>query len=386
MKIVIAVDSYKGTLSSPQVAAIIERGLTFGLPAAEYCRIPVADGGEGTVEAVVSATSGKYIEVDVIGPLGESVRARYGVTGDNKTAIIEMAAASGLPLVSLERLDALRATTYGTGQLLLDALERGYSKIIIGLGGSATTDGGMGMAQALGIRFLDDQDGELGFGGGELARLRAVDLSRLDRRILTAEILMACDVDIKLFGKYGCAQNYARQKGATDEMVGKLDSGLENYAEVALAATGIDAAVVPGCGAAGGTAAAALYFFGARLVPGAELILGAIEFEEKIAGADLVISGEGRTDFQTLQGKAPAIVAQIAGRHGIPTICISGALDESAEKLLDNGVFIAMFSTVFKPCSLSDCLENAEANLLRIAKNIGSLLSLRNLFARQEKI
>ncbi|MEI6286951.1 MAG: glycerate kinase [Bacillota bacterium] len=384
MKIVIAVDSYKGTLSSPQVAVIIERGLQKSLPNAEYVKIPVADGGEGTVEAVVTATDGEYITTNVLGPLGETVPAKYGVTGDKTTAVIEMAAASGLPLLAPEQLDALGATTFGTGQLIKDALDRGYRRIIIGLGGSATTDGGVGMVQALGVSFLDKNAVELGFGGGQLVELTSINLAGIDSRISAAEILVACDVDIKLYGEYGAAQNYARQKGATDEMISRLDAGLENYAKIALAATGVDAAAVPGCGAAGGTAAAALYFLGARLLPGAELVLGAVGFEKVINGADLVITGEGRTDFQTLQGKAPAVIAQIAGRHGIPTICISGALDESAEKLLDNGTFAAMFSTVFKPCSLSDCLENAEANLFRTAKNIGALLSLRNLFSRQE--
>ena len=384
MKIVIAVDSYKGTLSSPQVAEIIERGFKTALPHAEYIKIPVADGGEGTVEAVVTATNGEYVTTNVLGPLGAGVVARYGVTGDRTTAVIEMAAASGLPLLAPAQLDALGATTYGTGQLIKDALDRGYRRIIIGLGGSATTDGGVGMAQALGVSFLDDNAGELGFGGGKLVELASINLAGLDQRISSVEILVACEVDIKLYGEYGAAQNYARQKGATDEMIGRLDIGLENYAKIAFATTGVDAAAVPGCGAAGGTAAAALYFLGARLVPGAELVLGAVGFENRICGADYVITGEGRTDFQTLQGKAPAVIAQIASRHGVPTICLSGALDESADKLLDNGTFAAMFSTVFKPGSLADCLENAEANLLRISKNIGSLLSAKKVFVKQE--
>ncbi|MFA6074857.1 MAG: glycerate kinase [Negativicutes bacterium] len=384
MKIVIAADSYKGTLSSPQVADIIERGLATSLPQAEYLKIPVADGGEGTVDAVVTATCGSYISVEVTGPLGNVVNASYGVTGDGTTAVIEMAAASGLPLVPSERLDALGATTFGTGQLIRDALKRGLRKIIIGLGGSATTDGGVGMAQALGVKFLKANGCELGYGGGELLELKAIDCSQIDSRLREASILVACDVDILLYGDYGAARNYARQKGATDEMINILDAGLENYANVALAATGIDAMAVPGCGAAGGTAAALLYFFGASLVPGAELVLGTIEFEKKIVGADLVITGEGRTDFQTLQGKAPAVVAQIANRHSIPAVCISGALDDSAEELLDNGTFAAMFSTVVKPCAVADCLKNAEANLFRTAKNIGALLSVKNLTVRQE--
>lgn len=377
MKILIAPDSYKGTLSSSQVAELIESGLRVCLPDAEYCAVPIADGGEGTSAAIVAATKGKFVEAEVLNPLGEKIVACYGVSGDNKTAVVEIAAASGLPLVSRERRDALRATTYGTGQLIKDALDRGYRKIILGLGGSATTDGGVGMAQALGVSFKKASGAELGWGGGELTELVTIDCSGIDKRLRSTEILVACDVDILLHGAYGTAHNYARQKGATAAMIEKLDAGLKNYATVANAATGLAVDMVPGCGAAGGAAAGALYFFGAKLLPGAQLVLDAVDFCDKLAGSNLVITGEGRTDFQTLQGKAPVVVARNASRYAIPTLLLSGSLDASAQQLLNDGIFAAMFSTIVGVCDLQNCLDNAEVNLYNAARNIGALLAMK---------
>ena len=360
MRIVIAPDSFKGSLSALAVAAAMERGVRSVYPDAEVVKVPVADGGEGTVEALVEATGGELRTERVRGPLGEPVEARWGVLGDRRTAVVEMAAASGLPLVPRERRDPRVTSTFGTGELLQAALDAGLRRAVVGIGGSATNDGGAGMARALGVRFMDAFGAELPEGGASLARLARIDVAGLDPRLSAAEILVACDVDNPLTGPRGASAVYGPQKGATPDMVAELDGALRRYAEVAREATSRDVASLPGAGAAGGHGAGLLFFTPARLRPGVEIVLEATGFEERVRGADLVLTGEGRTDFQTAMGKAPVGVAAAAKRHGVPVVCLSGGLGPGADDVLAKGID-ALASAVPGPMTLEEAMAGGAA-------------------------
>jgi len=371
MRIVVAPDSFKGSLSALEAARAMERGILAVLPGAEVRKVPIADGGEGTVEALVAGAGGRLEEREVTGPLGAPVRARFGVLGDGATAAIEMAAASGLPLVPREQRDPRATTTRGTGELVKAALDLGLSRLVVGIGGSATNDGGAGMARALGARFLDAAGRELPEGGAALARLARIDLGGLDPRLAAVELTVACDVDNPLTGPRGASAVYGPQKGATPEMVQELDAALGRFAEVARAATGRDVAGLPGAGAAGGLGAGLLLFTPARLRPGVEIVLETTGFDALVEGADLVITGEGRTDFQSAMGKAPAGVARAAKRHGVPVVCLSGGLGPGYDDLLGQGVD-AICSASPAPMPLEEAmaqaghlLEAAAARLLR---------------------
>lgn len=355
MRVVVAPDSYKGSLSALGVADAMERGIRSVFAGAEVIKVPIADGGEGTVEALVAATGGTLRHAAVRGPLGEPVRAHWGVLGDGATAVIEMAAASGLPLVPRHRRDPRVTTTAGTGELVRAALDAGIGRIVVGIGGSATNDGGAGMARALGVRFLDAAGRELPEGGAALARLSRIDLSGLDPRLAAATVEVACDVDNPLTGPRGASAVYGPQKGATPAVVAELDAALARFAEVARAATGRDVSGRPGAGAAGGLGAGLLFFTPATLRPGVEIVLAATRFEERVAGADLVITGEGRTDFQTAMGKAPVGVAAAARRHGVPVICLSGGLGDGADEVLSHGID-AVMSVVSGPMALEEAM------------------------------
>ena len=374
MKVVVAPDSYKGSISALAVAEAIERGVRAVFPDAEVAKVPIADGGEGTVDALVAATGGRVEEREVRGPLGAPVRARWGVLGSGDAAVIEMAAASGLPLVPKDRRDPRVTTTYGTGELVRAALDAGLRKLVVGIGGSATNDGGTGLARALGIRFLDGRGAELPEGGAALSRLARIDLSGLDPRVAQAKIVVACDVDNPLTGPRGASAVYGPQKGATPDMVRELDAALAHYAEVARAATGRDVAGRPGAGAAGGLGAGFLFFTPAELRPGVEIVLETTGFDALVASADLVITGEGRTDFQTAMGKAPVGVATAAKRHGVPVVCLAGGLGEGADDVLQAGID-AVASTVPAPMTLEECIargaglvEEAAARVCRLVK------------------
>lgn len=374
MRIVVAPDSFKGSVSALGVANAMEKGILTVFPDAEVLKAPIADGGEGTVEALVEATGGQIIYEEVTGPLGEPVKAYWGILGDGETAVIEMAAASGLPLVPKEKRDPRVTTTYGTGQLIKSALEKNIKKIIIGIGGSATNDGGAGMAQALGVRFFDAAGSELPQGGAALANLAKIDLSNMDPKVAEAEIMVACDVDNPLCGPRGASAVYGPQKGATPEMVAQLDSALMVYAEAAKAITGKDMANYPGAGAAGGLGAGLLFFTNAELRPGVEIVLEASGFEAMVKTADLLITGEGRTDFQTAFGKAPVGAAKVAKQYGVPVICISGGLGDGADDVLAQGID-GLASIVPQPMPLEDCMqkgvqlvENAAARVCRLIK------------------
>ena len=372
MKVVIAPDSYKGCLSALEVAKAMERGVLSVFPSAEVRKIPIADGGEGTVAALVTATNGQLRQAEVTDPLGNKISAHWGVLGDGRTAVIEMAAASGLPLVPKEKRDPRVTTTYGTGELIKAALAEGLAKIIIGIGGSATNDGGTGMARALGVRFLDAAGQEVAAGGGSLAEICQIDATGLDPRLKNTEIVVACDVDNPLCGTRGASAVFGPQKGATPEMVQQLDAGLAKYASCARQATGRDVAEKAGAGAAGGLGAGLMFFTPAQLKPGVEIVLDAVGFSDIVRDADFVITGEGRTDFQTAFGKAPVGVAKVAKTHGAPVFCISGGLGDGAEDVLAQGID-AVMSICDRPLSLEECMaagaqliEPAAARLCRI--------------------
>ena len=338
MRILVAPDSFKGSLSAPAAARAMARGIRAVFPEADVVEIPLADGGEGTVEALVAATGGSLRHAAVRGPLGEPVTAAWGVLGDGRTAVIEMAAASGLLRVPEGRRDPRLASTSGTGDLVKAALDAGLRRIVLGLGGSATNDGGAGFARALGARFLDAGERELPEGGAALARLARVELAGLDPRLAETELLVACDVDNPLCGPRGASAVFGPQKGATPEAVRELDAALARFARIAARDTGREAAEVPGAGAAGGLGAGLLFFTPARLRPGVAVVLEAVGFDRRAEGADLVFTGEGRTDAQTAMGKAPSGVAAAAQRHGIPVVCLSGGLGEGADLLLTRGI------------------------------------------------
>jgi len=380
MRIIVAPDSFKGSVSALGVAEAMERGIHAVFPAAEVIKVPIADGGEGTVEALVAATNGRLLHTKVRGPMGEPLSAHWGISGDGLTAFIEMASASGLPLVPKERRDPRIASTYGTGELMKAALDAGLRRLVVGIGGSATNDGGSGMARALGVRFLDAEGHDLPEGGAALARLARIDLSGLDPRLAEASILVACDVDNPLCGPGGASAVYGPQKGATPEMVAELDGALAVLAKVATAVTGRDIASLPGAGAAGGLGAGLLFFTPASLRPGVSIVLETTGFETLIQDVDLVITGEGRTDFQTAMGKAPVGVAEVARRHGVPVICLSGGLGDGADEVLEHGID-ALVSTVPQPMTLEACMGQGatlvEAAAARVCRLLKVGLSLR---------
>ena len=369
LRFLIAPNSFKGSAGAAAAARAMARGVRSVFADAEVIELPIADGGDGTVEALVAARSGRIEQRSVRGPHGEEVRASFGIIGD--TAVIEMAAASGLTVTKLR--DPRRASSYGTGELIRAALDAGLRRIIVGLGGSATNDGGAGMARALGVRFLDAQGRELPEGGAALAQLARIDLGGIDPRLSQTEILVACDVDNPLTGPRGATAVYGPQKGATPEMVRELDAALARHALVARQATGRDVADVPGAGAAGGLGAGLLFFTPARLRPGVEIVLEAVHFEENLKRADIVFTGEGRSDFQSAMGKAPAGVARMAKKNGVPVVCLSGGLGKGAEDLFAQGVD-ALASIVPEPMPLEECMARAEELIESAAARVCRLL------------
>ena len=360
MKVVIAPQGFKGSLEAPQVARAIEAGVKRALPQAVTVLKPMADGGEGTVRALITASGGEIVTTRVTGPLGKKVLAAWGIFPDHTTAVIEMAAASGITLVPPGSLNPLLATTYGTGELILAALERGCRKIIIGLGGSATNDGGAGMAQAIGARLLDEKGDELAPGGAALAKLHHIDVSGLDSKIVGSEVVAATDVTNPLCGEKGASAVYGPQKGATPEMVRQLDAALERYAAVIARDLGIGVRDVPGGGAAGGLGAGLLAFAGAKIVSGIQMVIEASGLVAELRDADLVFTGEGRLDEQSAYGKAPAGVAKEAKKLGLPVIALVGSLGKGYESIYQSGVDSVLTITQ-GPISLEEAMANAEA-------------------------
>ncbi|WP_216082007.1 glycerate kinase [Citrobacter sp. MGH 55] len=375
MKIVIAPDSFKESLSAMQVATAIEQGFREIYPDAQYVKLPMADGGEGTVESMVEATEGHYHFIDVTGPLGTPVQARWGMLGDGKTAVIEMAAASGLHHVPPEHRNPLLTTSYGTGELILAALDQGVEHIILGIGGSATNDGGAGMLQALGIDLLDENGDALPEGGGALSKLATIDTSHADPRLKTVSITVACDVNNPLCGPTGASAIFGPQKGATEAMVAALDGALAVYGKRLQEFTGRDVMNAPGAGAAGGMGAALLGLLGADLKPGVEIVINALQLDRLVADASLVITGEGRLDSQSICGKTPIGVARCAKRYQKPVIALAGGLTQDHQIVHEHGLD-AVFSVLTRITTLPEALEDAEYNLRISARNIASVWKL----------
>ncbi|KAF1052988.1 MAG: Glycerate 2-kinase [Stenotrophomonas maltophilia] len=363
MKIVIAPDSFKESLSAAQVAEAIAAGVRDCLPDAEIICVPMADGGEGTVDAVLAASGGERRFSEVRGPLGAPVQAAWGWLPETRTAVIEMAEASGLHRVPAGERDATRASTYGTGQLVREALDAGAERIIMGFGGSATNDGGSGMLRALGVRFQDAEGVELEEGGLALQGLQRIDLAALDERLQRVRVDVACDVDNPLTGPKGASHVFGPQKGASPAQVLELDKALGNLADVCAQALGRDQRNVPGAGAAGGIGFAALTFLQAHFRPGVQLVAELSGLAQAMQGADLVITGEGRLDEQTLHGKTPAGVAALARAAGAPTVALAGSLGKHYQRLREIGI-VAAFSITSGPMPLEQACADA-ATLLR---------------------
>jgi glycerate kinase len=338
VKIVVAPDSFKGSLTALEVSDAIEKGIREVFPEAEIIKIPMADGGDGTVECLVNATGGEILREKVIGPLGNEILAHYGILGDKKTAVIEMAAASGLTLVPENKRNPLITTTYGTGQLIKAALNQGCRKMIIGIGGSATNDGGAGMVQALGIKLLDQEGKEVGFGGGELKKIVKIDISCMDNRLFDIKVLVASDVNNPLCGPQGASRIYGPQKGATPEIIEELDKSLSYFAELIKRDLNKDIKDMPGAGAAGGLGASLMAFLNAELRPGIEIIIEAVKLEQAIKDADLVITGEGKIDSQTIYGKAPIGVAKIAKKYNVPVVAVAAIIEEDSRIFQSYGI------------------------------------------------
>jgi glycerate kinase len=386
MKIVIAPDSFKENLTSLEVAAAIERGIKRVRPRAKCTKVPMADGGEGTVQSLVDATGGKIVKKRVMGPLGDPVMARYGILGDGTTAVIEMAEASGLPLVPRERRNPLKATTYGTGELILDAIERGVSAIIIGIGGSATVDGGTGMAQALGVSFLGEDGQAIAEPacGGLLDRITEIDMHGLDPRVRKTRITIACDVENPLCGPRGAAKVFGPQKGASPEMVELLDRNLRHLAALMKRDLGVDVLRVEGGGAAGGLGAGLIAFAKARLKRGVDLVIDAVGLAKHLRGADLVITGEGRVDSQTAFGKTPSGVAKAARKLKVPVVAIGGGLADDARGVFEHGID-ALEAGAARDMDLSEALRLSRGHLENAGERVMRLILIGERMAAKRR-
>jgi len=372
MRIVVAPNAFKGSLSALAAAKAIGDGIRLADPDADLILVPIADGGDGTVDALVAGADGQHRVLRVRGPLTDPVDADYGVIDGGKTAVIEMAKAAGLALVPQDKRDPRVTTTYGVGELLQQAYEGGARHFIVGIGGSATNDGGAGMAQALGYHLLDAQGHELPPGGLALQNLARIHVGGVHANWNDAQVDVACDVTNPLTGPSGASAVYGPQKGATPEMVAELDAALKHFAEIIRRDLGVDVESLPGAGAAGGLGAGLVAFTGARLRPGAEMVLEALKLDDRIKGADLVITGEGRLDSQTARfGKGPAAVARHARKAGIPVVALAGGIADEAELAL---LFDGLEATVVEPCTLEDAIAQAEPLLLRAANRVMRLL------------
>lgn len=379
MKIVIAPDSFKGSLTAKQAGEAIAAGVRRALPDSEIVVKPMADGGEGTLQCLVDATGGKILQAAVKNPLGREITAEFGILGDGETCVIEMAAASGLYLIEASERNPLVTTTYGFGQLIKAGLDLGCRRFILGIGGSATNDGGAGMLQALGFALLDAAGQPIAFGGGELGKLERIDASSADPRLVECRFTIACDVDNPFVGPNGASHVFGPQKGATPEMVKLLDDNLRHFADVIEQTRGIAIHDLPGTGAAGGVAGALLAFLNGELKSGIQIVSETTRLAEAMEGADLVFTGEGQVDYQTAQGKTPCGVARLAQQRGIPVVVLAGSIGTGIEALYEHGV-TAVASIINKPMTLDQAmahttglLEQAAEQLTRIFASKGGL-------------
>ncbi|HCZ9595739.1 TPA: glycerate kinase [Vibrio cholerae] len=372
MKVVIAPDSFKESLTAKQVCDAIQAGLARVWHDAKFVAIPVADGGEGTVQSLVDATQGRHVEVKVMGPQGKRVEAFYGMLGDNQTAVIEMAAASGLHHVPVAQRDPKLTTSFGTGELIRHALDQGVTKLIIGLGGSATNDGGVGMLAALGARFTNADGDPIQLTGGGLRELTHIDLQDFDPRLQNCDILVACDVNNPLCGDKGASAVFGPQKGATPEDVQLLDGVLRQFGLLTEKVTGKMVLESAGAGAAGGMGAALLAYTQARLRPGIEIVLETVQLAYQVSDADLVITGEGRIDSQIVHGKTPMGVAKVAKRFDVPVLALCGCTGDNYQAVYQCGID-AVFAAVPRAMSLEDALKESDFNLADLAENVARL-------------
>lgn len=375
MKILIASDSYKHCLSSKEVGECLREGIMEKMPETTVVIVPIADGGEGTVDALVDSAGGKKVSVSVHGPLMKETTAQFGLIDNGRTAVMEMSAASGIELLKDEELDPLKTTTFGTGEMILDALDRGCDKIVIGLGGSATNDGGAGMLEALGIKLLDKDGNSIPKGGGGLSALEEIDASGLDERLKDTEIVLASDVDNTLTGDDGATRVYGPQKGAGKDEIEKLEKNIIRFADLTEKITGKDLRDEPGAGAAGGIGFGFMTYLDAQMRNGFRLISEMTGLEEEVKKCNLVITGEGKIDRQTQFGKTPYGVAQVAKKHNKPVIAVSGTLGEGYEVLYEKG-FDALFSIADRPMSLQDSMKNAGKLLKSTGKSLAGLIQV----------
>ena len=370
----LAPDSFKESMTAEQACAAMQRGIVKALPDAQFIYVPMADGGEGTVDALVAARNGRKVELDVSGPfIQQKVQSYFGLIENDQTAVIEMALANGIHLIESSQRNPLLTSTLGTGEIIKAALELGVSKIIIGLGGSVTNDAGAGMAQALGAKFLDENGQAVQVGGGQLDQIQSIDLSQLDPRLKSTEIVIASDVNNPLCGENGASHVFAPQKGATSEMVAILDLNLKYFADLVAQHIGQDFQDIAGAGAAGGLGFGLMAFAGAKIRSGVEIVIEETGLSEKIDQADYVFTGEGGIDFQTKFGKTPFGVAQVAKRFNKPVIAFAGYVGKGIEELYDEG-FTAIFGIVDGACDLQTALKNGEKNLERCCVNVVKVL------------
>ena len=373
-KYVVAPDSFKESMTAKEVCDAMEKGIKKADSAAEVIKVPMADGGEGTVDSLVDATNGQRVIVEVTGPLGNKISAYYGILGNGTTAVIEMAKASGLEIVEKKKRNPMITTTFGTGELIRHALDHNVKEIIIGLGGSSTNDGGSGMAQALGAKLLDQNNHQISFGGGNLDKLDKIDISNLDSRLQDVKIILASDVTNPLIGKDGASRVFGSQKGATPEMVEKLENNLQHYAKIIKRDLNKDVASVSGAGAAGGLGAGLMAFTTCKMRQGVDIAIEVTKLEEKVKSADYVFTGEGGTDFQTKFGKTPYGVAKLGKKYHKPVISLAGYLGEGIDSLYSEG-FTAIFGIIPGACDLSTALKNGPSNVARTTENIVRLLN-----------
>ncbi|WP_455538943.1 glycerate kinase family protein [Terrisporobacter sp.] len=375
MKIVISIDSLKGSLSSIEAANAIKKGIENSKLDAQVEIKPLADGGEGTVDALVEGMDGKRKVVEVCGPATKKVKATYGILNNSNTTIMEMAQAAGITQVSGDEKNPLTTTTYGVGEMIKDAIDEGCRNFVMGIGGSATNDAGVGMLQALGFKFYDENDEIVGLGGQVLNKIKKIDASEKLKELDECNFKIACDVNNPLFGENGAAHIFGPQKGATPEIVEELDKGLKNFAEVVKKDLGKDLAETPGAGAAGGLGYGFLVFLNSKLESGVKIILDETKLEESVKDADIVVTGEGRLDNQTAMGKAPIGVAKLAKKYGAKVIAIAGCLTDDAVACNDEGID-AFFAIVNKATTLEEAMErgNSEKNMINTATQIFNLV------------
>jgi glycerate kinase len=373
--IVLAPDSFKESMTAKEACEAMERGIKKINSNITCIHVPMADGGEGTMQSLVAATSGKVYSLKVVGPLGNEVEAQYGILGDGETGILEMANASGIHLVPSEKRNPLITTTFGTGQLIKASLDHGVKKLLIGIGGSATNDGGAGVIQALGGRLLDKDGNEIGFGGGELGKVVKIDLSSFDARLKEVSVEVACDVTNPLCGERGASNVFGPQKGATPEMIEILDNNLKHYASVIKKELGKEVLEVSGAGAAGGLGAGLMAFLNGSLKKGIDMVIEYAKLEEKVETADMVWTGEGSIDYQTQYGKTPLGVAMVAKKYNKPVIALAGKIGDGIEPVYEKGID-AIFGIMKGATSMEEALLKGQENIEKTAEDIIRLVNI----------